>query len=238
MADAIRGTLAVAVRPSARASARTSASSLASTATPSRAPSRAGRCGASRAGGRRRRARSRRRARPCDRGTRRPPQSAPGSMAIRSWPTPGGAPSASKNELASKPKLAPVRATASTSTISASAAPLAPPIGSRVPLRAAAGSVVGLPSASTAQSGGIGSPFCTAVRILPRATWLSARSITIGGLPALRRGEADRIGAVDRAGCRPTARWRWACCRRPAPPGPPRPAARRGGRPRRSDASA
>ncbi len=38
---------------------------------------------------------------------------------------PEGAPSASKNELASKPKLAPVRATASTSTISASAAPLA-----------------------------------------------------------------------------------------------------------------
>ena len=57
------------------------------------------------------------------------PAKASGSMATRSWPTPGGAPCASKNELASKPNLAPVSATASTSTIRASAAPLAPPIG-------------------------------------------------------------------------------------------------------------
>ena len=98
-------------------------------------------------------------------------------------------------------KSAPVSATASTSTISASAAPLAPPIGCSAPLRAALASVVGLPRSSTAQPAGIGSPFWAAVRILPRATWLSARSTTIGG--PLLCGAAKASGLVPNTGCRP-----------------------------------
>ena len=122
------------------------------------------------------------------------PAKAPGSMARSSWPTAGGGPSASKKELASKPKCAPVRATASTSTIIASAAPLAPPMGCSAPLRAALASVVGRPCSSTAQSAGMGSPRCPAVRILPRATWLRAMSTTIGG--ASRCGAAKASGLV------------------------------------------
>ena len=122
------------------------------------------------------------------------PAKAPGSMARSSWPTAGGGPSASKKELASKPKCAPVSATASTSTIIASAAPLAPPMGCSAPLRAALASVVGRPCSSTAQSAGMGSPRCPAVRILPRATWLSAISTTIGG--ASRCGAAKASGLV------------------------------------------
>ena len=120
---------------------------------------------------------------------------------MRNWPTPGGGPSASKNELASKPNRAPVRATASTSTISARAAPLAPPMGWSAPFRAALASVVGLPVSSTAQPSGIASPFWAAVRILPRATWLSAMSTTMGGCP--RCGAANPIGLVPYSGCLP-----------------------------------
>jgi hypothetical protein len=58
-----------------------------------------------------------------------------------------------------------------------------------------------LPRSSTAQSAGIGSPFWAAVRILPRATWLSARSTTIGG--PLLCGAAKASGLVPNTGCRP-----------------------------------
>src|SRR5918992_2729707 len=46
------------------------------------------------------------------------------------------------------------------------------------PSRAAAGSVVGAPSASTAQPAGIGSPRCLARYTLPRATAVLAMSMT------------------------------------------------------------
>ena len=45
------------------------------------------------------------------------------------------------------------------------------------------------------------SPFWAAVRILPRATWLSAMSTTIGGWP--RCGAANAIGLVPKSGCLP-----------------------------------
>ncbi len=54
---------------------------------------------------------------------------------MRNWPMPGGAPSASKKELAWKARLAPVSAAERISTINASAAPFAPPIGIRRPLK-------------------------------------------------------------------------------------------------------
>ncbi len=63
----------------------------------------------------------------------------------------GRFPSSTKNELASKPIAAPVSAVARSSTTSASIAPLVPPIGSIDPSSAAAASVVGFPSRSSAQ---------------------------------------------------------------------------------------
>src|ERR1700749_4660258 len=50
-----------------------------------------------------------------------------------------------------------------------SAEPFGPPIGSITPFKAAPGSLVGLPSASSAQSGGICSPRRYALYIFPRA---------------------------------------------------------------------
>ena len=66
------------------------------------------------------------------------------------------------------------------STASTSAAPRASPMGSMAPPSAALASVVGLPSLSTAQPSGIGSPFLEAIMILPRATLESDRSTTTG----------------------------------------------------------
>ena len=117
-----------------------------------------------------------------------------GSIAIMNWPTPGGSPAPSKNELASKPKFDAVSAAASTSTISTSCAPLASPIGNRLPCMAASGSVVDAPSRSTAQPSGIDSLHCAATLILPRATLLRLMSITSGGESG--RGAANAIGLV------------------------------------------
>lgn len=58
-------------------------------------------------------------------------------------------------------ELAPIRPAASNSTISASAVPLASPIGIIVPASAAVGSVVGRPSPSSAQPSGIFLPLCS-----------------------------------------------------------------------------
>src|SRR5215475_1664210 len=119
-------------------------------------------------------------------------------MAISSWPTSGGGPSASKNELALNDRVAPVTAAARISTSRASAAPLAPPIGCSAPLSAALASVVGWPSASVAHPAGTGSPVWAAVRMRPRATWLSARSMTIGAAAAPRRDGLGRVGERQR----------------------------------------
>ena len=59
---------------------------------------------------------------------------------------------------------------------------------------AAVASVVGLPSASSAQPSGIGSLFCLAARMLPRATFEIDRSTTIGACPG--SGQAKAIGLV------------------------------------------
>src|SRR5690606_8862462 len=76
---------------------------------------------------------------------------------------------------------APVNTPQKTSIIHDSAAPLTPPKGSMTPLNAAAPSVVGLPSASSARPGGIASPRCAANFNLPRATVDIAISTRNGG---------------------------------------------------------
>ena len=81
--------------------------------------------------------------------------------------------------------------------MSASMAPLAPPAGSIMPSSPAFGSVVGLPSLSSAQPGGMGLPSRAATMSLPRATSERLRSITMGG--ASRRGNAAAIGLVPKS---------------------------------------
>ena len=103
-------------------------------------------------------------------------------------------PLSSKNEDASKPWFEPVNVAVRISTIITSAAPLASPIGNNEPAIAAFASVVGLPSASTAQPSGIGSPLSAASLILPRATFDVDKSTTIGGLSF--NGHAKAIGFV------------------------------------------
>ena len=87
--------------------------------------------------------------------------------------------------------------------MSASIAPLAPPIGSIEPARPALGSVVGWPSPSSAQPRGIALPSFAATMSLPRATSDSDRSIESGG--ASRRGNTAAIGLVPKSGRRPPA---------------------------------
>ena len=67
------------------------------------------------------------------------------------------------------------------STMKEMAEPFAPPKGSTEPASAAFASVVGLPSASMAQSAGIGLPSCAATIIFPRATTLVEASNNSGG---------------------------------------------------------
>ena len=74
--------------------------------------------------------------------------------------------------------------------------PLRAACGIMVPAMAAAASVVGRPSASSAQASGMGVPaFCASIT-LPRATWLSERSMRSG------------------SPCAPGRRRRWGSCRR------------------------
>ena len=118
----------------------------------------------------------------------------------------GRLPSSTKKLEASKPNCAPMTAVTSSSTISASIAPLldvAAPIGSIEPSSAALASVVGWPFASSAQPSGIGSPFFAATMTLPRATSLRLRSI-INGSP-VRRGNTAATGLVPKIGCLPPA---------------------------------
>jgi hypothetical protein len=122
----------------------------------------------------------------------------PGSITIRVCPTRGACPSASKNDPASVLKALPVKAAARISTISASAVPLASPIGTIVPFSAASASVVWLPSTSSAQFGGISRPAFFAAMTFPRATLDSDRSITSGGAPAT--GVAKAMGLVPKTG--------------------------------------
>ena len=110
----------------------------------------------------------------------------------------GRLPSSTKNDVASAPIAAPVSAVTRSSTTSASIAPLVPPIGSIEPSSPALGSVVGLPSRSSAQPSGIDLPSLAATISLPRATSDSDRSIDSGS-PA-RRGNTAAIGFVPKIG--------------------------------------
>src|SRR6185437_4944615 len=128
------------------------------------------------------------------RGRKFSPAKCAGSSAIRNCPSLGGPPLASMKLDASHAKHAPASAPQRISTISASAAPLAPPTGRRVPANALAGSVVGPPSASSAQPEGMASPLFLAATILLRATTESAISITRGARPG--SGAAKARGLV------------------------------------------
>src|SRR5688500_13685013 len=123
------------------------------------------------------------------------PASAFGSMAMKAWPMRGRLPSSAKNESASVPMAEPVSAAQISSNISASIAPLAPPIGNRLPRSIASlGSVVGLPSAPSAQPSGMRSPLRIAIMMRPRTTVVMARSMTSGSLPL--RGNTAATGLV------------------------------------------
>jgi len=72
--------------------------------------------------------------------------------------------------------------------------PFGPAAGNSMPLIAAAGSVVGLPSASIAQSCGMGCPAAAARRIFPMAVALSAMSASTGNSPV--EGSATAMGLL------------------------------------------
>src|SRR5215470_8525535 len=83
----------------------------------------------------------------------------------------------------------------------ASPNPFGPAAGSSMPLIAAAGSVVGRPSASTAQSAGMLLPAAAARRILPIAVALKAMSTSTGNSPA--DGSAMAIGLLPTSASAP-----------------------------------
>ena len=78
---------------------------------------------------------------------------------------------------------------------------MAPPTGAMLPANPAAASVVGWPSASRAQSDGIGVPLAAASMTFTRAVALVARSMTTGR--ASSRGAARAIGLVPNKGTFP-----------------------------------
>ena len=87
----------------------------------------------------------------------------------------GGPPAGPEKGLAWTPGTAPARQAAITSTMSAALTPLGPPEGIIVPLSAASASVVGFPSASSAQPVGSASPararFITSLLATTLALW-------------------------------------------------------------------
>ena len=125
---------------------------------------------------------------------------------MKACPMRGWLPSSTKNDEASKPNCAPISALTSSSTISASMAPLgllAAPTGSMEPIMPACGSVVGWPVASSAHPSGIDLPSLAATISLPRATSLKDRSII--NASAERRGNIAATGLVPNTACRPPA---------------------------------
>src|SRR2546429_517880 len=97
----------------------------------------------------------------------KPGASASGSIARKQWPTLLSRSAGTNVPTTSGPTAAPERTPLSTSTSSASAKPLVPPSGSRLPAIAASGSVVGWPPASTAHPSGTGSPPPAPLTICP-----------------------------------------------------------------------
>ena len=124
-------------------------------------------------------------------------------MASTTWPTSGGPPVASTKLDASNEKFEPATPPDMTSTSNASAEPLCSAAGIIEPASAARASVVGWPSASSAQPRGIGSPACAAAFTRTQATADDERSATTGG-PS-RRGAAQAIGLVPKNGRMPPA---------------------------------
>ncbi len=124
-------------------------------------------------------------------------------MAMNSWELLYGTDLSPNSGVTASPQPPPERRPESRSIIRARPKPLAPPIGSSMPLMASFGSVVTVPAASVAQSPGMLSPEAAARRILPMAAWLVAMS-KLRGLP-------EAVGSAMATGLLPT--------RRSAPPG-------------------
>ena len=125
------------------------------------------------------------------------PMKRPTSIAPKMCPVRAG-PLTSTMVLTSPVRQEPVRTPHRRSTMSDRPDPLAPPIGSRLPLSAVCASVVGSPAASVAHPSGISLPVSAAKRILPRATNDVDMSSTIGfSVPA---GTATAIGLVPSSG--------------------------------------
>ena len=131
------------------------------------------------------------------------PASAPGSMTRNAWPSRGRLPSSTKRVDASKPSAAPASVVTRSSTMSASIAPLVPPMASMLPSRPARASAVGLPFASSAQPSGIGRPSFAAIMSLPRAT--SDRDMSISRGRPCARGNTAAMGLVPSSGRLPPA---------------------------------
>ena len=133
------------------------------------------------------------------RSAKAPPAVRRGSMAMKSWPVLGGPPSGPEKGLACRPGVAPVRHAAISSTRSAAPTPFAPPEGIMVPRKAAAPSVVGRPSSSSAQPGGIGSPalafFITSLFATTLALWSMTKTA-----PPRPSGAATDHGFVPSTG--------------------------------------
>ena len=123
------------------------------------------------------------------------PANAPGSMAIRNCPTPGGLPSASKNELASNPKLAPVMRHGQHFHHQRQGRALGAADRQQGAFQRRRGDRWSACRRHRRPSqAGWARPSARRSRILPRATWLSARSTTTGACP--RCGAAKPIGLV------------------------------------------
>ena len=104
---------------------------------------------------------------------------------MKNWPVPGGPPVSSAKELASIPKLEPVRHAAIISTNKPTPKPLYPPLGAIVPFSAIDGSVVSSPSGPKAHPVGIGSPDLALTAISLLAITLADWSMRILTLPSL-----------------------------------------------------
>ena len=122
---------------------------------------------------------------------------------MKAWPMRGWLPSSEKNESASGPIAAPVSAAQISSNISASIAPFAPPIGNRLPCSIASfGSVVGLPSRSSAQPSGMRSPLRIAI-MMRAAHHGGQREVDDDRVACSSRGNAAATGLVPNSGFLP-----------------------------------
>src|SRR3546814_5254417 len=118
---------------------------------------------------------------------------------MKQWPTSWGSSKLKYWLRTPPPKAEPDITPATISIISDRPEPFAPPIGRTTPSYPFWASVVALPSASSAQPMGMGSPFEAAPRILHRANTERAMSSITGRSPP---GEPKANGLVLRKGPR------------------------------------